>query len=82
LTPEQREDRVVSCQDIIAMADAAKMFFNKIIKGDETRYFEYDPETKRQRSEWVGETSTQSKKLNFQRSRIKTMLIIFSTLMA
>jgi len=24
LTPEQREDRVTSCQDIIAMADAVK----------------------------------------------------------
>jgi len=27
LTPEQREDRVTSCQDIIAMADADKIFF-------------------------------------------------------
>jgi len=28
LTPEQREDRVTSCQDIIAMADADKKIFN------------------------------------------------------
>jgi hypothetical protein len=28
LTPELREDRVTSCQDIIAMADADKKFFN------------------------------------------------------
>jgi histone-lysine N-methyltransferase SETMAR len=35
LTPEQREDRVTSCQDIIAMPDADKDFFNKIITGDE-----------------------------------------------
>jgi hypothetical protein len=27
LTPEQREDRVASCQDIIAMADTDKNFF-------------------------------------------------------
>ena len=27
LTPEQREDRFISCQDIIAMADADKIFF-------------------------------------------------------
>jgi hypothetical protein len=27
LTPEQREDRVTSCQDIVAMADADKIFF-------------------------------------------------------
>jgi hypothetical protein len=31
LTPEQREERVTPCQDIIAMADADKNFFNKII---------------------------------------------------
>jgi hypothetical protein len=65
LTPEQREVRVTSCQDIIAMADAEKSFFNKIITGDETWCFAYDPETKRQNSEWVGETFSLPKKLKF-----------------
>jgi hypothetical protein len=36
LTPEQRADRVTSCQDSIVMADADKHFFNKIITGNET----------------------------------------------
>jgi hypothetical protein len=61
----------------MAMADADKNFLNKIITGDETWCFACDPETKRQSSEWVGETSPQPKKLKFQRSRIKTTLIIF-----
>jgi len=77
MTPEQREDRVTSCQDIIAMADADKNFLNKIITRDETSCFVSDPETKRQSSEWVGEISLGRRKLKFQRSRIKTMLIIF-----
>jgi hypothetical protein len=78
LTPEQREDRVTSCQDIIAMADADELFFfDKIITVDETWCFACDPETKRQSSEWVGETSPRPKKLKFQRSRVMTMLIIF-----
>jgi hypothetical protein len=47
LTPEQREVRVTSCQDIIAMADAGNFFLNKIIMGDETWCFAYDSETKR-----------------------------------
>jgi hypothetical protein len=76
LTPERRKDRVTSCQDIIMMADA-EFFFNKITTGDETWCFANDPETKRQSSEWMGETSPRSKKLKFHRSRIKTMLIIF-----
>ena len=50
LTPEEREDRVTSCQDIIAKGDADKIFFNKIITEDESWCFAYDPETKRQSS--------------------------------
>jgi hypothetical protein len=55
VAPEQREGRVISCQEIIAMADADKIFFNNIIKGDETWCF----------AEWVGETSPRPKKLKF-----------------
>jgi hypothetical protein len=35
LTPEQREDRVTFCQDIIVMADADKIFLTKLLR--ETR---------------------------------------------
>jgi len=75
-THEQREDRFTSCQDIIAMADADKNCLTKFM-GDETWCFAYDPERGRQSSEWFGETSPRPKKLKFQRSRIKTMLINF-----
>jgi len=54
-----------------------KIFFNKIIMGDETWCLANDPETKRQSSEWDGETFPRPKKLKFQRSRIKTRMIIF-----
>jgi hypothetical protein len=33
LTPQQREDQVTSCQDIIMMANAEKIFFNKMRPG-------------------------------------------------
>jgi hypothetical protein len=82
LTPEQREGRVTSCQDIIAMVDADKNLFNTITTGDETWCFACDPETNRQSSDWVGETLPRPKKLKFQKSRNKTMLITFSTLKA
>ena len=45
--------------------------------GDETCCFASNPETKQQTSEWVGDTSPWPKELKFQRSCIKTMLIIF-----
>jgi len=52
-------------------------FFNKIIIGNENWCFAYDPGTNQQNCEWLSETSPWPKKLKFQRSRIKTMLIIF-----
>ena len=32
LTPEQREDRITSCQNIIAMAEADKNFLTKLLR--------------------------------------------------
>jgi hypothetical protein len=43
LTPEQKEDRVTSCQDIIALVYADKNIFNNIITGDETWCLAYGP---------------------------------------
>jgi len=39
------------------MINGDKNFLDKIITGDESWCFAYDPETKRQSSEWVGEHS-------------------------
>jgi hypothetical protein len=47
------------------MADADKKFLNKIITGDETYCSAYDPETKRQLSEWFDESTFRLKKLKF-----------------
>jgi len=54
-----------------------KNFFNKTITGDEIWCFAYDPNTKRQSSEWVSETAPQPRVVKFQRSHTKTTLIIF-----
>jgi hypothetical protein len=43
LTPEQREDRVTSCKDIVIKVNADKNFFNEIITGDETCCFAMTP---------------------------------------
>jgi len=59
------------------MIKGDKNFLDKVITGDESWCFTYDPETKRQSSEWVGEHSSGQKKLLFQKSKVKTMLIVF-----
>jgi len=77
LTPEQKDRRIEACRDLIATADSDPDFFKKIVTGDDTWCFAYDPTTKRQSAAWVGETSPRRKKLRFQKSRVKTMLVIF-----
>jgi len=72
LTHEQREDRVTLRRHY--RDGRCRHFFNKIITGDETWCFAYDSETKRQSSEWVGETTSRPKKLKLQRPHIKIML--------
>jgi len=77
LTPEQKNRRIAACLDLIATADSDPDFFKKIVTGDETWFFAYDPTTKRQSAAWVGETSPRPKKLRFQKSRVKNILAIF-----
>jgi len=42
-------------------------FWENIITSDETWCFAYDPATKRQSAEWVGQNSPKPKKLRFQK---------------
>jgi len=77
LTREQMGELVTACQDLLNMINVDKNFLDKDVTGDESWCFAYDPETRRQRSEWVGEHSPRPKKLRFQKSRVKTMLLMF-----
>jgi len=47
LTPEQKDQRIVACRDLIATADSDADFFKKFVTGDEMWCFAYDPTTKR-----------------------------------
>ena len=71
------DERAAVCQDLLNIINGDKNFLDKVITGDESWCFAYDPETKRQSSEWVGEHSPRLKKVRFQKSRVKTMLIVF-----
>ena len=65
LTRKQRDQRVAKCQDLLNTINGDKNFLDKVIAGDESWCFAYDPETNRQSSEWVGEHSPRPKKLRF-----------------
>ena len=53
------------------------MFWGKYHYCDETWCFAFNPATKRQSAEWVGQKFPKPKKLRFQKSRVKKMLIVF-----
>ena len=50
---------------------------HKVITGDESWVFDYDPETKRQSEEWHTKSSPRPKEARMSRSRVKTMIIVF-----
>jgi len=77
LTPEQKARRTAACRDLIATADSDPDFFKKTVTGDETWYFAYDPTTKCQSAACAGETSPRPKKMLFQKSHVKMLVIFF-----
>ena len=52
LTKDQRDDRVAICGDLISSTVDDPTFIKRIITGDETRCFLYDPQLKRQSTTW------------------------------
>ena len=72
LTQDQGDDRMTFCCDLISSADNDPTFLNRIITGDETWCFLYDPQLKRQSAIW----KTPGKRRQ-DRSKDKVMLELF-----
>jgi histone-lysine N-methyltransferase SETMAR len=51
--------------------------FDKVIAGEETWCFQYNPETNRQTMQWKTQNSPQPKKARMSRSQVKTMFVCF-----
>lgn len=77
LREEQKELRISRCQELLDLIQNEPDFLNCVVTGDESWMFEYDPESKRQSSEWHTKSSPRPKKARMSKSRIKTMLIVF-----
>ncbi|GFU37328.1 histone-lysine N-methyltransferase SETMAR [Nephila pilipes] len=77
LTTEQKEHRIASSEDLIAAADEDPNFLKTIVTGDESWCLEYDPETRRQSSEWTSPGKGRPMKVRASKSKTKTMLLVF-----
>lgn len=63
-----------ACKDLLQQAEEDLDFLDNLITGKNC-FFEYDPETKRQNSEWHITTSPRPKKAQMSKSRVKAMFI-------
>ena len=77
LNDDQKERRLQVCQDITERLQTEPHLLRRVITGDETWIFEYDPETKCQRCQWKSQTSLRPKKARQSKSKTKVMLITF-----
>ncbi|UYV64790.1 hypothetical protein LAZ67_3001980 [Cordylochernes scorpioides] len=65
LTEEQKEVRMDVCKNMVEMTRTDPEWMQKIITGDETWVYQYDPETKRQSSQWIERGEPKPKKARF-----------------
>jgi len=77
LSVGQKANRLEICQDLLGRLEIEPHFFDKIVTGEESWVFAYDPETKRQSEEWHTKSSPCPKKAHMSRYRVKTMIIVF-----
>lgn len=77
LTDDQQVARVKHCIDMKQSADLDPNVLRNLVTVDETWCFQYEPLTKRQSSEWIGDGEERPKKLRMQKSHVKTLLTVF-----
>lgn len=77
LTPEQKESRMEICSDILKNIKKDPDLLERVITCDESWFFIYDPETKRQSMHWKSPNSPRMKKARMSKSKFKAMMIVF-----
>ncbi|UYV69367.1 hypothetical protein LAZ67_6003336, partial [Cordylochernes scorpioides] len=77
LTNEQKLCRLATCENMLEMTRTDPEWKDKIITGDETWVYGYDPETKRQYADWRGQGKPRPKKSRILKPRNKVLLVTF-----
>jgi hypothetical protein len=77
LTQDQTEHHATACRELLQRAENDATFLPRIITGDESWVYGYNPETKQISSQWKTPLSPRPKKARQVRSNVKTMLIAF-----
>ena len=73
-----KQQRLEICSDLVERIDnEGRGWMERVVTGDESWVFQYDPETKWQSMLWVEEGSERPTKARMSKSRIKSMIICF-----
>ena len=77
LNEGQKERHVQVCLDILEQLKTEPNLLKRVVTGDESWIFKYNPLTKRQSLEWKSALSPRPKKVMVFKSKTKVMLIAF-----
>ena len=77
LNEGQKERRVPMCQDILEQLETEPNMLKRVVTGDESWIFKYDPLIKRQSLEWKSVLSPRPKKARVFKFKTTMMLIAF-----
>ena len=76
LTADRKQQRVV-CTELRQLASDYETFLSRVITGDESWVYSYEPETKQQSSQGKSPTSPRPKKARQVKNNVKSMIITF-----
>jgi hypothetical protein len=77
LMPDQKHQHAASSVEFIEMTDDDRNVLKRIVTGDESWCFMYEPETKRQGVTWLSPKKPKAQKVRTQISWVKKMLTEF-----
>ena len=77
LTTDQKQQCVNVCTELHQLASDDETYLSRVITGDESCVYGYDPETKQQSSQWKSPKSPRPKKARQVKSNVKSMIITF-----
>lgn len=78
LTEDQMKERLtMSCGHLRRAQQEGERFLSRIVTGDETWVYEWDPELKRQSAQWLPKGSPNPEKVRRKQGSLKVMHIVF-----
>jgi len=77
LTDQKRDARVRVCAELLEQVEDDPELMERVITGDESWFFQYDPKTKHQSLEWRSKGSPRPKIARMSKSKLKYMLVCF-----